>query len=74
MRKATPTIRLNDADFSFYNVSRSVAGSGGPNDIIRVTVTKDWNLLSPALWPFFGGGRVRVVVSSTMKNEPYPGT
>ena len=38
MRKATPTLAIPDSAFSFYDVTQSAAGTGGPNDIIRVSV------------------------------------
>jgi hypothetical protein len=72
MRQATPTIRLTDGEFSFYNVTTGAGGTGGPNDIIRVTVDHDWKLLSPVLWPFFNADQIRISVSATMKNEPFP--
>jgi hypothetical protein len=48
-----------------------IAGSGGPNDIGKVTVNYTWNLLSPMLWPFFPGGQIAFKVESVMKNESY---
>ncbi len=38
MRQATPTLPIPDGNFSFYNVTKGVSGTGGPNDVIRVTV------------------------------------
>jgi len=72
MRQATPGVKINDSDFAFYNVTTGASDTGGPEDIIRVTVTHDWPLLTPVLRPFFTGGSVRLIVSSTMKNEPFP--
>jgi hypothetical protein len=72
MRQATPTIRIEDDEFSFFNVTTGATGTGGPTDIIRVTVDHDWKLVSPVLWPFFGADKISISVSSTMKNEPFP--
>jgi Flp pilus assembly protein TadG len=72
MRAVTPGFQIADAAFTFYNVSKGTPDSGGPNDIIRVTVAYDWQLFTPFLRPFFNGGYVTIRVASTMKNEPYP--
>jgi len=71
MRQATPTLPIQDTDFSFYNVSKGVAGTGGPNDVVRVTVNYNWNAFTPLLRPFFNNGQITLRVSSTMKNEPF---
>ena len=72
MRAATPGFEIADNAFTFYNLSQGTPDSGGPNDIIRVTVAYDWQLLTPFLRPFFAGGYVTIRVASTMRNEPYP--
>ena len=72
MRAATPGFQIADNAFTFYNVSKGTSDTGGPKDIIRVTVTYDWQLLTPFLRPFFAGGYVTIRVASTMRNEPYP--
>jgi hypothetical protein len=72
MRAATPGFQIADNAFTFYNLSKGTPDTGGPNDIIRVTVAYDWQLLTPFLRPFFDGGYVTVRVASTMRNEPYP--
>ena len=72
MRSSTPGFGLDDSAFTFYNLSKSTSGTGGPKDLIRVTVTYDWQLLTPFLRPFFPSGRVTIAVSSTMRNEPFP--
>src|SRR2546427_9576375 len=72
MRAVTPGFQIADSAFTFYNVSKGTPDSGGPNDIIRVTVAYDWQLFTPFLRPFFNGGYVTIRVASTMKNEPYP--
>ena len=72
MRAATPGFEIADNAFTFYNVSKGTPDSGGPKDIIRVTVAYDWQLLTPFLRPFFQNGYVTIRVASTMRNEPYP--
>jgi hypothetical protein len=74
MRQATPTMSIADDEFTFYNITTGASGTGGPNDIIRVTVDHDWKLLSPVLWPFFAADKIRITASATMKNEPFPTT
>ncbi len=72
MRAATPGFEIADNAFTFYNVSKGTPDTGGPKDIIRVTVAYDWQLLTPFLRPFFQNGYVTIRVASTMRNEPYP--
>jgi len=73
MRNATPTIALADTAFSFSHLpvgaSSWVAGTGGPSEIDKVTITYTWNLLTPLLWPFFTNGQINLTVESAMKNE-----
>jgi len=71
MRQATPTISIPDSAFSFYNVTKSTAGSGGAGDVIRVRVDYTVNLFTPLLRRFFTNGQLTLSVSSTMKNENY---
>lgn len=73
MRKATPTLTIPDSAFSFTHLPPGgttwVAGTGGPGDIQRVSVSYTWSLLTPLVRPFFPGGKVTLTVDSTMKNE-----
>jgi Flp pilus assembly protein TadG len=71
MRNSTPGFAIADSDFTFYNVTKAIAGTGGPNDIIRVTVAHNWQLYTPGARTFFTNGIVTIRVSATMKNEPY---
>lgn len=71
MRTSTPGFAISDSDFTFYNVSKNTSGTGGPSDIIRVTVAHDWQLFTPGARAFFNNGIVTLRVSATMKNEPY---
>ena len=74
MRGWNPLITLNDSAFTFEHLNGTtwIAGSGGPNDISRVTVNYNWRLLTPLVSPIFTGGQAALRVSSTMKNEGYP--
>ncbi len=73
MRDATPTFTLNDSNFTFAFLSPGttnwVAGTGGPNDVGKVTVTYTWTPLTPILKPFLTNGQLSVRVDSAMKNE-----
>jgi Flp pilus assembly protein TadG len=79
MRKATPSLTLDDAAFSFSHLPANppgsttwVAGTGGPSDIGKVTVTYTWKVYTPILRPFFTpNGDITFVVESAMKNEQY---
>jgi Flp pilus assembly protein TadG len=73
MRDATPTVTIPDSAFTFEHMSPGsstwVAGTGQPNDIERLTVGYDWQLLTPLISPFFTGGAIHLQVQSAMKNE-----
>jgi Flp pilus assembly protein TadG len=71
MRNSTPGFTIADADFTFYNVSQNSSGTGGPNDIIQVTVVHNWPLYTPGMRAFFTNATVTIRASATMKNEPY---
>jgi Flp pilus assembly protein TadG len=45
---------------------------GQPNDIIVVSLTYTWPLMTPVLKPFFPSGLYTFTVKSTMRNEPFP--
>lgn len=73
MRRATPTLTLDDDMFSFSHLPPGgavwVAGTGAENDIGRVTITYPWNLMTPLIRPFFTGGQIVFRAESAMKNE-----
>jgi Flp pilus assembly protein TadG len=71
MRQATPGFTIGDGDVTFFNVSDNTPGTGGPNQIIRVTVVHAWRLFTPFLRPVFDHGLVTLRVSATMANEPF---
>jgi len=73
MRNATPGLKLDDGEFTFYNITTQSSGTGGPDDIIQVTVTHPLPLISPMVWPLVGnGGVITLRVSAMMRNEPSP--
>ena len=73
MRDATPGLTLENGEFTFYNITTQSSGTGGPNDIIQVTVTHPLSLISPMVWPLVGnGGVITLRVSAMMRNEPSP--
>lgn len=73
MRSSTPTLSLPDSAFTFQHMTPGSGswsgGVGGPNDIDKVTVSYDWQLMTPVLRPFFPTGQVHLQVESAMKNE-----
>ena len=73
MRDATPTLTIDDAMFAFSylppNGTVWQSGTGGEDDIGRVTVTYPWQLMTPLIRPFFTGGTITIRVDSAMKNE-----
>ncbi len=73
MRQSTPSLTLPDSAFSFSFMppggSSWSSGLGGPNDIAKVTVDYNWNIITPLLRPFFTNGRIHFRVESAMKNE-----
>ena len=78
MRDATPSLTIPDGAFAFAYLPGStpgatewLPGTGGPNDIAKVTVTYGWDLYTPLIRPFFDDGRITFVVESAMKNEQY---
>ena len=78
MRNATPSLTIPDSAFTFTHLPASSpgatewqAGTGGPSDIGKVTVTYAWNLYTPLIRPFFSDGRITFVVESAMRNEQY---
>ena len=73
MRKATPTLTLNDDMFAFSFLAPGATvwanGPGGENDIGKVTVTYPHTVMTPLIRPFFTGGQFTIRVESAMKNE-----
>jgi Flp pilus assembly protein TadG len=73
MRAATPTLTIPDGAFAFSNMPAGatsfVSGVGGPGSVSRVTVTYEWEILTPLIRPFFTNGKITFRVESTMKNE-----
>ena len=73
MRNATPTLTIADDAFTFTHLPTGgatwAAGSGGPNDIGRITVNYTWAFYTPLVRPFFPNGEIMLKVESAMKNE-----
>jgi Flp pilus assembly protein TadG len=78
MRKATPTLAIDDAAFAFSFLPRNppagpvvwLAGTGNPGDISKVKVTYSWALMTPFIRELFPGGKLTIKVESAMLNEP----
>jgi Flp pilus assembly protein TadG len=73
MRAATPSLTIPDDKFTFEHMAKGgttwQAGTGGPDEIEKVTVAYNWQLMTPLLRPFFTNGELNFKVASTMKNE-----
>ena len=73
MRQATPTLTIADGAFSFNHMALGggawIAGTGGPQEIEKVTINYTWTFFNPMMWPFFPNGQIRLTVDSAMKNE-----
>ena len=76
MRQATPTLTIPDGAFTFSHMapggSTWTGGSGGPNELAKVSVSYTWGFINPMLWMFFPGGQIVLNVESAMKNEGAP--
>ena len=76
MRQATPTLTIPDSAFSFSHMAVGGAGwtggSGGPNEVAKVSVSYTWTFINPMFWAFFPGGQIALNVQSAMKNEGAP--
>ena len=74
MRDATPTLTIQDGDFTFSHMAPGgvnwLAGTGNPSDISKVKVTHTWALMTPFIREFFADGRITIAVESAMLNEP----
>jgi hypothetical protein len=72
-RRATPTLTVPDSAFSFSHLAVGggsfVGGTGGPNEVERLSVNYTWTLFTPLLKPFFTNGQILLHAESTMKNE-----
>jgi hypothetical protein len=74
MRKATPTLTIEDTDFTFEHLVGMTGtvwlpGIGGPDDIGKVTVKYSFEFYTPFSRLFFDGGAINLQVQSAMKNE-----
>jgi hypothetical protein len=58
------------ATYDNYTGTR-ISDTGKPDDIIAVSLTYSWPLLTPILRPMFTNGAYTFTVRATMKNEPW---
>ncbi len=74
MRMATPTLTIEDGDFSFSHMAPGgttfSAGIGGPGEVEKVTINYNHHIMTPLLLPFFPTGEIHFTVDSAMRNEP----
>lgn len=72
MQDAT-MLDMSTATCTFTNITDpSGDPTGSPGDIINVKVAYDWTIATPLFWSVFPDGKVKLTVSSAMKNEPFP--
>jgi hypothetical protein len=65
-----PIVRVITPSTSFDNYSgHTTSGTGKADDIVMVSLTYSWHLLTPFLKPFFPNGTYTFTVRTTMKNE-----
>ena len=75
MRQGTPTLEIPDSAFTFAHRAPGggawLAGSGGPGDLERVSVSYTYSFFTPLLVGAFfpPNGTVNLRVDSAMKNE-----
>ena len=69
MRSATPTLTIPDESFEFSHLAGGAwaAGTGGPGDIEKLSITYTHELF--VLKPLFDGGQIVLRAESSMKNE-----
>jgi Flp pilus assembly protein TadG len=71
-----PAIKvINPSNVTFPNYTSGTVqqgNPGNPNDIIVVSLTYSWPLVTPILKRFFLNGQYTFTVKSTMKNESFP--
>ena len=77
MRQATPTLTIDDSAFTFSHMAAGGAawiggGSGGPNELAKVSIGYTWRFFNPMMSAFFAGGQITLNVDSAMKNEGAP--
>jgi len=74
MRDATPTLTIEDGDFTFSHLTPGnanwLAGTGNPGDVSKVNVTHSWKLMTPFIAEFFASNMITITVESAMLNEP----
>jgi len=46
--------------------------AGGPGDIVKITVTYPYHVMTAPVAKFFSGGLYTITVSATFTNEPFP--
>jgi Flp pilus assembly protein TadG len=68
-----PTVSVLTATSSkFTNYTTNlVSDTGQPDDIIVVSLTYSWPLITPVLNPIFPDRKYKFTVRATMKNEPW---
>lgn len=66
----TPKETRNFSNYTGYR-GTPIVDTGQQNDIIIVSLSYAWPLMTPIIKPFFKDGRYAFVARATMKNEPW---
>ena len=69
-----PTVSVitpGNVTFSNYSGTPTTGNPGNPGQVIEVSLTYTWPLMTPLLKPFFPNGQYTFTVKSTMTNEPF---
>src|SRR4051794_36247220 len=69
MRQATPTLNIADGAFTFSHLPVGggswVAGTGGPDEVEKLTIDYTWTFFTPVMRPFFTNNQIHLRVAST---------
>jgi Flp pilus assembly protein TadG len=57
--------------YTNYSGTPQTGNPGNSGDVVVVSLTYTWPLLTPILRPFFSGGQYTFTVKSTMRNESF---
>jgi hypothetical protein len=75
MRRAAPTLTIEDGMFSFSHMPLDgtvwLGGIGDANELVRVSVNYNFEFFTPLIRPFFPDGGFSITVQSMMKNEGF---
>lgn len=65
-------IKPSGVTFTNYSGTPTTGDPGQSDEVIVISLTYKWSLVTPLMKPFFPGGAYTFTVKTTMKNEPFP--